>query len=699
MQVKGSLTVKSILTAGRRVNEGLNTTFIEQTTELDKHSSKNQYIRINTEQTLVLPDATTLPTGWGVNVYSSDESFAKLTINDHDGNRIYNLAPKKSVTLILLEKATTAGVWRVVRSGAGGGLGDGNVPLYSEGSIFQASDTAVEKFTVYADWDDGSESCTDALYYVLATTRTIAGGQVLYIWTSSRSDIPLYTLTDRTHNFTVYGDEQCTSTADIITHTHQGEPDDIIKTLKVSGATITSTILLGGVDVRPFVANVMNGIDEGGDVESETIFFSGGTAISAPETYPVTKYIYISIDGVILEEKARQRGGNMWPLEPVDGDIFFFKPLRRNYKYISGEGWTDYPCTAIGELTFVSEGRTIVREYPKNEWWWDYKYGDERNTVIVSSGTVLSMPSVEGIPVGTDIQGVKVGNVVATVADGYTPEGLPVDFYATLPYQVEVPYQVGTASYYYILKDGAIETSPNKPAGGDELPVLDAETDYTDGVMFFSKKDGKNFKLVGGAWEEYPAVCVAYISALGTPRVYPFNSPAWGEAVVPHNQIFLNASAPTTEVTVDEKILDQGHMTVNVCNTVLQSDTYFLQADHMTIKFTNAIEPGLRIEVRWYTPLNVTHVSKAQVSTVSVDNFDNFDSLTLYSVVHTTQNVTLNAPLNVTADWLVLCIDANDVRFMRASRLDDPSATLYRTRGANGVWTDWMFSYATYWNG
>ena len=698
MQVKGSLTVKSILTAGRRVNEGLNTTFIEQTTELDKYSSKNQYIRINTEQTLVLPDATTLPTGWGVNVYSSDESFAKLTINDHDGNRIYNLAPKKSVTLILLEKATTAGVWRIVRSGAGGGLGDGNVPLYSEGAIFQASDTAVEKFTVYADWDDGSKSGTDALYYVLATTRTLAGGQVLYIWTSSRSDIPLYTLTDRTYNFTVYGDEQCTSTADIVTHTHQGEPDDVVKTLKVSGATITSTILLGGINVNPFVANVMNGIDDGGDVESETIFFSGGTAISAPETYPVTKYIYISIDGVILEEKARQRGGNMWPLEPVDGDIFFFKPLRRNYKYISGEGWTDYPCTAIGELTFVSEGRTIVREYPQNEWWWDYKYGDVRNTVIISSGTVFTVPDFTGTPIGTPISGVKLGNFIATVADGYTPEGLAIDYYVTVPYQVEVPYTLGTPTFYYVTKDGAILASPNKPGGGDELPVLDATISYADGSMFYSRKDGKNFRLTGGAWEEFPAVCVAYITDLGMPKVYPFNAPAFGVDVTPHSQVFFDANNATTSVTVDEEILEEGHLTVNVCNTVLQASTYHLQSDHKTIVFDNPIEAGLRIEVRWYTPSNVTVVRTEKVSTVSVNNFDNFDSLTLYTFVHTTKDVTLNPPLNVTADWLVMCLDANDVRIMQATRLDDPAAILTRTR-VNGVWTDWKFSYASYFPG
>jgi len=692
MQVKGSLTVKSILTAGRRANEGLNTTFIEEPLELDKYSSKNQYIRISTEQVVILPDATSLPTGWGINIYGSDQSLAKLTINDKTGNRIYNLAPKKSVTLILLEKETPAGVWRVVRSGGGGGLGDGNVPLYSDGNIFEAADSAVEQFTIYQKWDDGTQQQEDVLYYELATTRPDGAG-VLYIWTSSRSDVPLYSKTDRVTDFIVYGDEQCTSTADIVTTV-----GNITKTLFVSNVTISSTVFLGGINVNPFVANVMNGIDEGGDVESETIFFTGGTAISAPTTFPTTKYIYVSIDGVILEEDYRQRGGNTWPVEPLDGEIFFFKPLRRNYKYVDGTGWTEYPCTALSELTFVESGRTLIREYPKNEWWWDYKYGDERNTAIISSGVVLDMPAVVGVPVGTAVSGVKLGNIVATVADGYTQTGLPVDYYVALPYQVEVPFTMGTDAYYYLLKDGAIEASSHKPTGGNELPVLSPDVSYSDGDMFYSKKDGKNFKIIGGAWEEYPAVCVAYITALGTPRVYPFNSPAWGSDVVPHNQVFLNASEPTTSVTVDDDILDPGHMTVNVCNTVLQSDTYTLQSDKKTIIFNNPIEAGLRIEVRWYTPVNVTHISTAQVSTVSCANFDEFDSLTLYSVVHTTKDVTLNPPLNVTADWLVMCLDANDVRFMRASRLDDPSATLYRTR-TNGVWTDWKFAYASYFVG
>lgn len=694
MQVKGSLTVKSILTAGRRANEGLNTTFIEQTTELDKYSSKHQYIRINTEQTLVLPDATTLPTGWGVNVYSSDESFAKLTINDHDGNRIYNLAPKKSVTLILLEKATTSGVWRVVTSGKGSGLGSGgNVPLYAENGIFSATDKGVESFTIYEGWNDGTKAGKNILYYTLRTTKTGTGGKLVYIWAATGSDVPLYTSTNRETGFVVYKNEACDDATDVVITT-----GTTTRTFKVSEAAIYSTYFIGGIAVNAFIANVMNGIDDGGDAVDETVFFEGGTAVSEPANFPTTKYIYVSDNGLILEESSRQRGGCTWPVEPNDGDIFFFKPLRRNYKYSSTDGWEDYPCTALGELTFVGSGKTIVREYPLNEWWWDYKYGDKRNTVIISSGTVLNVPDFTGVPVGTQIQGVRLGNVVATIADGFTPEGLPVDNYVAVPYDIEVPYTLGTATYYYLLPDGAIETSLNKPAGGDELPPLDASVSYADGAMFYSRKDGKNFKLIGGQWEEYPAVCVAYITDLGKGKVVPFNTDAFGTQVTPHSQTFLDANNQTTAVVVDEEIIDPGHLTVNVCNTVLQSNTYQLQSDRRTILFNTPIEPGLQIEVRWYIPADVTVVRQSEVSTVTVSDFNLFDSITLYSIVHTERDVTQHAPLNVTADWLVMYLTYGDYRFLRASQLDNPAATLYRTC-VSGVWTEWSFAYAAWFPG
>ena len=220
MEVKGSFTVKSIVTAGRRANEGLVYKTVEADLALDKYAHKHQYYTVISDHNIILPDATTLQPGWGISIHSSKSSVTKASIVDFAGTPYATLSPKKTITLILLANTDAnnlpiqAGVWRIVKSG-GTGLGSGNVPVYSDGPIFEAADKGVETFTVYSGWNDGTTSGSNVLYYTLKTTTVISGGGVKYIWTSTGSDIPLYTLTDRVTGFTVYGDTNCTSTADI----------------------------------------------------------------------------------------------------------------------------------------------------------------------------------------------------------------------------------------------------------------------------------------------------------------------------------------------------------------------------------------------------------------------------------------------------------------------------------------------------
>lgn len=594
MEVKGNLTVASIVTAGRRVNENLVKTTLVADLELNKYSSKHQYLVTATQYNLVLPDATTLPTGWCVYFYNSADSTDRLLVTDHTGTSLHKLSPKKSTTFILLENQTEAGVWIQVQSGKGGGLGTGNVLLYS------ASDIA----------------------------------------------------TGTTNTFTLH----------------------------------------------PFVANVMDGVDEAGDVVDETVFLEADRTITITSPTSTTKFIYIDIDGNILEETSRQQGGNVFPAAPVEGDIFFHKPLRRNYKYSSTNGWEPYPCTSVCELAWDGNGTGIAKDYPKNEWWWDYKYGEKRNTSVVSSGTVLTIPDLTGKTIGEAISGVLVGNLIVTVADGYTPAGLAIDRFVPITFPKEVSYTLGTAYYYYVRPDGTVYSSTHGQRSGKDFPA--DLTTYTSGDMFYNIQEGRNYQYNGTTFVPFPAVLVATISEDGTGRVYPFNSPSYEGDMVLHTQFFLDATNPTTSVHLDFPVEDPQYLTVNVSNTVLQSNTYTLAADKQTILFTNPIEAGLQIEARWYVPANAVVVKNSYVGTASVSDFNNFSSSsTLYTIIHTTKDVTLHPPLNVTADWLVLCVDANGIIYMQASQLDQPEAVLYRVKKANGVWTDWNFSYGSWFPG
>lgn len=595
MQIQGSLTVNSIVTAGLRVNEGLSAVTLTSDLLLDKYARKSQYYTVTADRNVTLPNALILPLGWSIAIYNNEQSTSTVTLKNYSGSVIKSVEPKNSLSIILTDNTTQAGEWLVTAGGSGGGgVGSGNVILYS------ASDLITQANNV--------------------------------------------------------------------------------------------------VTINPFIAHVMNGIDSSGKSVEATVALSNATTVTHPSSYPATKFIYMTFSGTLMEETSRQRGGNQFPSDPSTGDIFFLKPTRKNYKYTSGTGWATYPCVAVGEVTFNSATSISITNYPKNEWWWNYKYGDVRNTVIISSGTVLDIPDITGTPTGTVVSGVKLGNVVATIADGYDNDGNAIDIYVPVHYTTEVSFTLGAPTFYYLLPDGAILASPNKPTGGASLPILDGSVSYANGTMFYSKNDGKNYRLLGNTWEEYPAVCLAYITDLGVGHVYPFNTPAWVPDLTPHSQTFLNASAQTTSVTVDSEIIDPGHLTVNVCNTVLQSTTYSLRSDHKTIDFVYPIEPGLQIEVRWYIPADVAVVRTPDVSTVSVSDFNYFNSLTLYSIVHTTTNVTQNAPLNVTADWIVMYINYNNYKFMRASQLDNPAATLYRT-SINGVWTDWSFAYAAWFPG
>ena len=267
MEIKGSLTAKSIISAGLRVNEGCNTQTLLGDTSLSKYSRKTQYYFTQQDCVVTLPDATTLPTGWTISFFSNKLSSGTVFIHDTAGTEQYKVKPNKSVSVILLENTTAAGLWRVVESGSGTGAGDRNITILSEDPLFAVEGTAV--------------------------------------------------------------------------------------------------------NVNRFVASVSNGFEEDGTAIEEIIEFPGGSALTNPESFPKTSYVYLTIEGMLIQEDKKQDGGNEFPESPEEGDIFYNKQLRKNFKYETSE-WVDYPCVAVGEVTWNSESEIIPTTYTFNDWWWDY---------------------------------------------------------------------------------------------------------------------------------------------------------------------------------------------------------------------------------------------------------------------------------------------------------------------------------------
>ena len=90
----------------------------------------------------------------------------------------------------------------------------------------------------------------------------------------------------------------------------------------------------------------------------------------------------------------------------------------------------------------------------------------------------------------------------------------------------------------------------------------------------------------------------------------------------------------------------------------------------------------------------VSHVYQ-KAFTVTATDFNTMDTSHLYSIVKSTKDVTLNAPQNVTATWLVETIAVYEDLIQFATRLDNPSNKCVRSK-VDGVWTAWNFAYAAY---
>ena len=98
------------------------------TTTLTASSTYNQFFTGTTTQTVVMPDVTTLTTGWTYHI--SNNSTGNLTVNSSGGNLISTVLPGTSLQVVcILTTGTTAASWDYELAGFTTPTGTGNVVL------------------------------------------------------------------------------------------------------------------------------------------------------------------------------------------------------------------------------------------------------------------------------------------------------------------------------------------------------------------------------------------------------------------------------------------------------------------------------------------------------------------------------------------------------------------------------------------
>jgi len=114
-EVKGDLRVKRTLDADRRVNEGLiQPAALDAERILDLHSHKWQRLTTDDlgEQTVTLPDATTLSEGWMV-IIQNFGSTDSLNVKDDQAGALKTVAVGKAYSFTCVDNSDAAGEWYV----------------------------------------------------------------------------------------------------------------------------------------------------------------------------------------------------------------------------------------------------------------------------------------------------------------------------------------------------------------------------------------------------------------------------------------------------------------------------------------------------------------------------------------------------------------------------------------------------------
>lgn len=166
MEIKGSITAKSVITAGLRVNEGLVRAPLISDVVLTKYSEKHLAYYADADHYVTLPDATSLPSGWSVSIYNVSSSVGNITIRSNDNTSLKKVYVNKMCSVILLDNQTAAGVWKIVEAGGGGsGSGSGlrNIVITSTGTVMSLSGTTLSVGHFIASVAQGFDSSGDPI--------------------------------------------------------------------------------------------------------------------------------------------------------------------------------------------------------------------------------------------------------------------------------------------------------------------------------------------------------------------------------------------------------------------------------------------------------------------------------------------------------------------------------------------------------
>lgn len=127
--------------------------------------------------------------------------------------------------------------------------------------------------------------------------------------------------------------------------------------------------------------------------------------------------------------------------------------------------------------------------------------------------------------VKTSGSNVSVGNLIATVAQGFSEKGNGVDIILTQKEYVTLP-KPGISDNYLILKDDKTFEYSQYFYGGRDFPSSPVE-----GQIYFHDQLQQSYKYTNAQWAPYPCVAIAHFDAGQLDKIYPYNTWWWDEVV------------------------------------------------------------------------------------------------------------------------------------------------------------------------
>lgn len=113
MQLKGNLIVKGIA-AARRVNIQSEQQALSSSRNILINDPSWLILSCSSPQMAILPDATTLPVAWEINIYTDESSTSHINVATYDAadpSVIEEIYPGVGVKLVLVDNSTSEGTW------------------------------------------------------------------------------------------------------------------------------------------------------------------------------------------------------------------------------------------------------------------------------------------------------------------------------------------------------------------------------------------------------------------------------------------------------------------------------------------------------------------------------------------------------------------------------------------------------------